>query len=62
MEDEMNMSFTESFAAGLFVYVLTAVILGVIEWAFHFMNQNSVMILSTVLGFATFGISAWKSK
>jgi hypothetical protein len=58
----MNLEVSTSLAIGLFVYVMTAVLLGVLDWSFHILPDNTIMILSGFLGVATFIISVWKSK
>jgi hypothetical protein len=62
MEDNMNLEVSTSLAISLFVYVMTAVLLGVVDWSFQILPDNTIMILSGFLGVAAFVISIWKSK
>ena len=58
----MNLEVSTSLAISLFVYVMTAILLGTVDWAFHILPDRTIMILSGFLGVASFIISMWKSK
>jgi hypothetical protein len=62
MEDDMNVEPGIAIASGLFVYVMTAVILGTIDWAFPILSDDVIMILAFVLGIATAIIASLRHK
>lgn len=58
----MNYSFIESFTAGLFIYVVTTILLGGISWAFGVLSDSTVLTIGAVLGVATFSIFIMRHK
>lgn len=58
----MNVEPGIAIASGLFVYVMTAVILGTIDWMFHILADEVIMLLAFVLGIAAMIIASLRNK